>query len=94
MGRKLTTVHEEQLKDPEYAREYAALEEEFALARALIQARRRAGLTQRQVAERMGTTQSAVARMESGRSASLASIKRYAEATGSRLTIRLEPGQG
>jgi transcriptional regulator with XRE-family HTH domain len=70
---------------------YDALGPEFELARELLAARTRAGLTQAEVARRMRTTQSAVARMESGRRApSLNSLRRYAKATGSRAVVRLE----
>ncbi|MEA3358033.1 MAG: helix-turn-helix transcriptional regulator [Thermodesulfobacteriota bacterium] len=57
-----------------------------------MEARTRAGLTQQQVAERMGTTQSAVARMESGNGFSgMTSIKKYAKATDSKIYINLIP---
>jgi len=76
------------MKDPEFRLEYDALEEEFALARALIEARANSELTQEQIAERMGTSRTAVARLESGRAnPSLKTLKRYAEATGSKLHI-------
>ncbi len=89
MGRRIEEVQEELLRDPEVRREYEALEEEFAVASALIAARARAGLTQQEVAHRMGTTQSAVARLESGRPLpSLRSLMRYAAATGSRLDLK------
>ena len=64
---KLTDLHKKWMKDPEYRREYDALEEEFALASAIIEARSRAGLTQEELAARMETSQSAIARLESGR---------------------------
>src|SRR3984893_4061475 len=54
-------------KDPEYEEAYNALEEEFALAAAMIEARARAGLTQQQLAERMHSTQAVIARLESGK---------------------------
>ncbi len=54
------------MKNPEYRREYEALEEEFSLTAALIEARSRAGLTQEEVASRMKTTQAVVARLEGG----------------------------
>jgi len=77
--------------DPEYAQAYADMEEEFQLARELIKARIRSGLTQKQLAEKMGTTQSSVARLESGSSLpSLRSLKRYAYATGSKIRIVLD----
>jgi DNA-binding XRE family transcriptional regulator len=79
------------LEDPEARAEYEALEPEFALARELIAARARAGLSQAQVAERMGTSQSTVARLESGRTLpSMRTLARYASATGSRAVVRLE----
>ncbi len=54
-------------EDPESVAAYDALEEEFALAHALIEARAHADMTQAQVAETMGTTQAVIARLESGR---------------------------
>lgn len=78
-------------KDPEYIAAYDALEEEFALASALIHARAEADMTQEQVAEAMGTTQAAIARLESGRTMpSTRTLKRFAEATGTRLRISFE----
>ncbi|MGL5115694.1 MAG: helix-turn-helix transcriptional regulator [Beijerinckiaceae bacterium] len=53
-------------------------------------ARARSGLTQAEIARRMGTTQSAVARLETERLPSLSTLKRYAEAVGARLVVKLE----
>jgi transcriptional regulator with XRE-family HTH domain len=79
------------MKDPEYRREYEALEEEFSLIHALIEARSRAGLTQAEVARRMKTTQAVIARLEGGGTKpSTRTLERYAEATGSRLRISFE----
>lgn len=79
------------LADPDTRAEYDALGPEFAIARELIGARVRAGLTQDQVAARMHTTQSTIARLESGRTLpSMRTLTRYAEATGSRPIIKLE----
>lgn len=87
-------IFDEWHKDPEYVREYNALDEEFALARALVSARARADLTQEQVASRMGTTQAVVARLESGRARpSTRTLERFARATGTRLRIRFETVQ-
>lgn len=89
---RLKTLHKNWMKDPEYRKEYDGLEEEFALASALIEARSRAGLTQEELAERMDTSQSAIARMESGRvTPSGTTLKRFAQATGTRLRISFEP---
>ncbi|WP_235362743.1 helix-turn-helix domain-containing protein [Burkholderia sp. A9] len=69
------------LADPATQAAYDAQTPEFAVARELVVARVRAGLTQEQVAERMQTTQSTIARMESGRAMpSLRTLSRYAEA--------------
>ena len=87
--RSLAAFKRRMLKDPAIKREYDALEDEFALIEALLKARTRANMTQAQVARRMGTSQSAVARLESGRSPSLASLRKYAKATGSKVEIRL-----
>jgi DNA polymerase III delta prime subunit len=57
---------EKELKDPEFKRKYDALEDEFKAIEALIDARAAAGLTQAQLAQKMGVKQSAVARIESG----------------------------
>ena len=79
-------------KDPEYRREHEALEEEFAIARAVIAARCHAGLTQEELATRMGTSQSAIARLEGGRTKpSTATLTKLAAATGTRLKIEFEP---
>jgi transcriptional regulator with XRE-family HTH domain len=83
---------EEWLKDPEFRAAYEALEPEFALASALIEARSRAGKTQEQVARAMGTTQAVIARLEGGRAnPSTRTLERFAKATGTRLRIRFEP---
>ncbi|OWT66221.1 helix-turn-helix domain-containing protein [Candidimonas nitroreducens] len=85
-----TSLKKRLLANPKVKAEYDALAPEFALARELITARTRAGLTQEQLARRMQTTQSTIARMESGRGLpSLRTLSRYAEATGSRAVVRL-----
>jgi ribosome-binding protein aMBF1 (putative translation factor) len=91
-GSSLDALHQEWLKRPDYKTAYEALEEEFSVASAMIEARARAGLTQEQVAERMQTTQTVIARLESGRGKpSTRTLERFAEATGSRLRILFEP---
>jgi len=91
---KIADLHKKWLKDPKYRKEYDALEEEFTLASAIIEARSRAGLTQEELAERMDTSQSAIARLESGRTIpSGSTLKRFARATGTRLRITFEPAR-
>jgi ribosome-binding protein aMBF1 (putative translation factor) len=88
---KVSELHEKWLSDPKYREEYEALEEEFSLATNLIEARTRAGLTQAELASRMHTTQSVVARLESGRGRpSTSTLQKYAAATGTRLKIVFE----
>ena len=91
---KIKELHKKWLRDDDYRREYDALEEEFALASALIAARSRAGLTQEELAVKMDTSQSAIARMESGRVIpSGSTLKRFARATGTRLRITFDPAK-
>ena len=80
------------LDRPEVKAEYDKLEEEFALLDEFLKARAAAGLSQAEIAQRMGTTQSAIARLESGHgkpSPSLATLRKYAKALGCRLDLRL-----
>ena len=89
---KFRDLHKKWMKDPEYRREYEALEEEFALIAEVAKARMRAGLSQAQLAKRMRTTQSTIARLESGRGRpSTRTLERFAKATGHRLKISFEP---
>ena len=76
-----------------FAEAYDALELEYQLANQMLKARTRAGLTQDAVAEKMGTTKSAVSRLEgAGKHApSLATLKRYAQAVGCELQVKLVP---
>ena len=76
-----------------FAEAYEGLELEYALANQMLKARSKAGLTQDAVAERMGTTKSAISRLESaGRHApSLATLKKYALAVGCDLQVKLVP---
>jgi predicted transcriptional regulator len=90
MGRTMSEMKEELLKNEEFCVEFIELEDEFALASQLIEARKKAHLTQDEVAKRMGTTQSVVARLESGHPLpSLRSLKRYAQAVNGKVEIRV-----
>ncbi len=82
------------LSNPEVKSEYNSLEEEFSLFDELLKARMEAGLTQSEVAERMGTKTPAIARLESGggnkqHSPSISTLRKYAKAVGCHLEIRL-----
>lgn len=87
---KIAELKERLMKSPEFRAEYEKADAEFALVEALVRARMSAKLTQAQLAKKLGTTQSAIARLEGGRvSPSVATLRRYAQATGARLRIDL-----
>ena len=92
MRNNLKTFKARALARADVRREYDALAEEFELLDEILKARAAAGLTQAEVAARIGTTQSVVARLESDigkHSPSIATLKRYASALGYRLQLRL-----
>ena len=77
-----------------FAAAYDALDLEYQIAGQMLSARSRAGLTQDAVAERMGTTKSAISRLESAckkHAPSIATLQRYARAVGCELQVRLVP---
>jgi transcriptional regulator with XRE-family HTH domain len=85
-------------KRPAVRAAHAAQAEEFALLDELLRARLRAGLTQAEVAKRMGTMPPAIARLEAGggregHSPSVATLRKYARAVGCALEIRLRPAR-
>ncbi|OGM76904.1 transcriptional regulator [Candidatus Woesebacteria bacterium RIFOXYA1_FULL_40_18] len=83
------TWEKEALKDPKLRAEYDRLEPEFAVIQAMIDARIKKDLTQKELAEKLGTTQSAISRLEKGNvSPTVAFLKRLADALDSRLDIR------
>lgn len=87
---KFTDIKKRWMSEPAFRREYDALEGEFSIALELIRARASAGLTQGEVAERMGTAQSVIARLERGAvKPSLRTLERYARATGTRPVVKL-----
>lgn len=94
MANNFKQFKREALAKPAVRREYDALADEFAYLDELLKARSASGLSQQQVAARIGTSQSAIARLESanGRhSPSLATLRSYAEALGCKVQIKLVP---
>lgn len=85
-------VRDRMMADPEFRKEYDALEGEFALVEAMVEARTQANMTQADVAKAMGVSQPRVARIESGKNVSLETLRRYAKATGGKLKISIERG--
>ena len=87
----LKDLKRELLADPAVRAAYDAQSEEFELTHELIAARSRAGITQGEIAQRMGTTQSVIARLDGGkRQPSMRTVQRYAEAIGCRAVVRIE----
>ena len=77
------------LKNPKFKAEYDKLQPEFALIRAMIEGRMKRGVTQKKLAERIGTKQSVISRLESGKAnPSVAFLKRFAKALNARLEVR------
>jgi len=83
---------EEELKDPELRAEWDALEPEFAIIQAIIDARKKAGITQKELSERSGITQGDISKLENGNSnPSLRTLKRLALAMNMRLKLDFQP---
>jgi predicted transcriptional regulator len=82
---------EEELRDDEFRREYEETTEEFEVAKEVIALRKMANMTQKELASRVGTSQPAIARLESGnyRNLSLAFLKRVAHALGAVTEIHI-----
>ncbi|TCD47991.1 helix-turn-helix transcriptional regulator [Chlorobium sp. N1] len=81
------------MKSSQFKEGYEALEAKYALIRELLSARRQSGMTQEAVAMKIGTTKSAISRMESGgkHTPSITTLRKYAEAVGCDLVIKLKP---
>jgi transcriptional regulator with XRE-family HTH domain len=91
----LAKLRQKLLTDPEVKAEYDRLGPIFAVVGEMIEARRAAGLTQTDIATRMGTSQSVIARLENARHMpTFEMIARYAAAIGRRLDIHLVPSGG
>jgi len=95
-----TKTHDEMvtewMNDPAFRAEYDALEDEYVLLKEMLHARKIAGMTQEDVAERMGTKAPAIARLESSNvrgknSPSIGTLRKYAHAVGCKLEIHLKP---
>lgn len=89
---KFEKFRDDQLKDEQLRRAYDDLEPEFELAKEVIALRQTRNLTQKQLADQMGTSQPAIARLESGNyhNVSLAFLRRLAQALGAVTEIHLK----
>ncbi|MCI8442522.1 MAG: helix-turn-helix domain-containing protein [Provencibacterium sp.] len=83
---------QEQLKDPEFMAEWEALQPEFAVVRAMIEARKKNGLTQKQLAERTGIAQADISKLENGNAnPSLRTLQRLAAGMGMKIKVEFIP---
>ena len=82
----------EQLQDPELKAKYDALEPEFSIMQAMIDARKSSGLTQKQLSEKTGIAQADISKLESGSAnPSLRTLQRLAAGMGMRIKIEFQP---
>ncbi len=82
----------EQLKNPEFKKEYEALEPEFNIIKAMIEARQATGITQKELSERTGIAQGDISRLERGNAnPSLRTLQRLAEGMGMKLKLEFVP---
>lgn len=92
MGKSFRESLDEQLKDPEFKQEWDALEPEFQVIRAMIDARRQKQITQKELAEITGIAQADISRMENGNAnPSLQTLKRLATGLGMALKVEFIP---
>ncbi len=88
----LQELTNELMQDPEFKKEYEALQPEMDITRAILDARIRAGMTQLELSEKSGISQADISRLEKGtRNPSIALLKRLAEAMDSTLKIEFVP---
>lgn len=92
MSNKFNDFLNEQLQDPEFRAEYEALQPEHAIIQAIIDARRTAGLTQKELSERAGIAQGDISKLENGNAnPSIKTLQRLAAAMGMTLKIEFQP---
>ena len=83
---------EEQMSDPSFKQEWDALEPEFSIVQALIDARKESGLTQKQLSERTGIAQADISKLESGNgNPSVKTLQRLAAGMGMRVKTEFQP---
>jgi len=96
MGKRGRTVKQhtrEKMKDPDFRMAWKSLDTEFELINSMLKARGKAGLSQKELAERIGTKQPALSRLESGgfEKATLETLKKIADALDAQLIVKLQP---
>lgn len=95
-GRTLKEHIAERMKDPKFKKAWHDLDTEFELLESMIKAREKIGLTQEELAKRIGTKQPALSRLERGgfAKATVETLKKIADALDARLIIKLQPKKG
>ena len=82
----------EELQDPEFRKEYEALQPEYEIKRAMIQARMNSGMTQKQLAEKTGIAQADISKLENGNAnPSLRTLQRLASGMGMQVKLEFVP---
>lgn len=92
-GRTLDQYVDEKMKDREFKEAWQKLDGEFELLESMISARERAGISQAELAKRIGTKQPALSRLEKGgyKKATIETLQKIADAMGLKLVVRMEP---
>ena len=92
-GRTVKEHLKEKIKDSEFQAAWRGLDEEFEILEGVIKAREKAGLTQEELAKRIGTKQPALSRLERGgfSRATVETLRKIADALNARLVVKLEP---
>jgi len=95
-GRTLKEHIAEQMKDPKFKKAWHDLDLEFELLESMIKAREKAGITQEELAKRVGTQQPALSRLERGafKKATVETLRKIADALDAKLIIKLHPKKG
>ena len=89
---KFDAYREKMLQNPEFRKEYDALESEFDIIQAMIDARKQSGLTQKELAERTGINQADISKLENGTAnPSIRTLRRLADGMGMRVKLVFEP---
>ena len=92
MTKSFDKYFDEKMKDPEFKKEYDALDPEFEIIEAMIEARKASGLTQKQLSEKTGINQADISRMEHGNgNPSIRTLKRLADGMGMQLHLTFTP---
>lgn len=92
-GRTVKAHIREKIKNPEFKRAWKALDSEFELIESMLKAREKAGMTQKELAQKIGTKQPALSRLERGgfEKATLETLKKIADALDAQLVVKLQP---